>query len=437
LQQAGESVLPTLEAAFNKNAQSDITMLRIVQIMGRIGGDYALKLLLRKAEHPDKRIVRQILHALRYRKYRGNAREALAVNDMLDAEVGKTIWNLAALYELPDERPYQHLRDALREEIEANYNHITLLLSLRYDPQSVRMVKDNIDSGDPDSIAFALELMETFIDPGLKVRLFPLFDDTSVPEKLQSLQLFYPRESYAPIQTINYILNRDYNEVNRWTKACAMYATAFLPEFRVSRGLIAHVFNPDKLLQETAAWVIWRKNRTVYETVVGRLRDADRKYLHSTLEENQLGDGLNDGAFLEIERILFLKSLPGFKNIDGIQLAELAGHMTTIELKEGLAHDLSPDGDRPVLIVAYGAVRLDLLNNAPAFIKRGDVYGDVFQEEPVHPVLRMEATERAIVFKINSADFYFVMVNNPELMEGMIRNIVPVEAETAEDKHTP
>src|SRR5690606_40898210 len=42
LQQAGESVLPILETAFNKNGQHDIVMLRIVQIMGRIGGDYAL-----------------------------------------------------------------------------------------------------------------------------------------------------------------------------------------------------------------------------------------------------------------------------------------------------------------------------------------------------------------------------------------------------------
>ncbi|HEY8512592.1 MAG TPA: HEAT repeat domain-containing protein [Cyclobacteriaceae bacterium] len=427
LQQAGESVLPTLEAAFNKNAQSDTTMLRIVQIMGRIGGEYALKLLLRKAEHPDKRIVRQILHALRYRNYQAKGREALEINNMLDAEIGKTIWNLAALHELPEERPYQHLRTALEEEINANYNQITLLLSLRYDPQSVRMVKDNIDYGDPDSIAFALELMETFVDPGLKARLFPLFDDTSVPEKLQNLQLFYPRESYTPIQTINYILNRDYNEINRWTKACAIHATAFLPEFRINRGLIAHVFNPDKLLQETAAWVIWRKNRTIYDTVVGRLRDVERKYLHSTLEENQLGDGLNDGAFLEIERVLFLKSLPGFKDIAGIQLAELAGYMSTIELDAGGRQDLA-DGDNPVLIVGHGSVRLDLVDSESAFLQKGEVYGDVFQEDPVIPVRRIEAMERAIIFRIDNADFYLVMVNNPELMEGMIRNI-PCEVE--------
>src|SRR5690606_16688916 len=231
LQQAGESVLPILETAFNKNGQHDIVMLRIVQIMGRIGGDYALKLLLRKAEYTDKRIVRPILYSLRYKNYQAKGKEALEVNNLLDIEISKTIWNLAALNELPDEKAFRYLREALKEEVTANYDLITLLLSLRYDPQSVKMVKDNISSGDPDNIAFALELMDMFIDAGLKPRLFPLFDDTPLEEKLRNLQLYYPRESYTPVQVINYILNRDYNLTNRWTKACAIHATVFMPEF--------------------------------------------------------------------------------------------------------------------------------------------------------------------------------------------------------------
>jgi MFS family permease len=42
--EAGESVLSTLENAFHKSGQQDRVMLRIVQIIGRIGGHYALKL---------------------------------------------------------------------------------------------------------------------------------------------------------------------------------------------------------------------------------------------------------------------------------------------------------------------------------------------------------------------------------------------------------
>src|SRR6185369_10386232 len=98
------------------------------------------------------------------------------------------------------------------------------------------------------------------IDQELKPKLFPLLDQTSTQHKLETLQLFYPRENYTAIQSINYILNRDFNLNNRWTKACAIHATAYMSDFRISRGLVAQVFNTDKLLQETAAWVIYNKD---------------------------------------------------------------------------------------------------------------------------------------------------------------------------------
>lgn len=105
-------------------------MLRIVQIMGRIGGPQALDLLWKKADYPDKRIVKQILYSLRYINYRATGRQANEVTDLLETELGKTLWNLAALSELPDEEAYVLLRSALKEEIRTNYDHVTMLLYL-------------------------------------------------------------------------------------------------------------------------------------------------------------------------------------------------------------------------------------------------------------------------------------------------------------------
>src|SRR5690606_30552958 len=235
LKAAGDRVLTTLEAAFHKSGQSDLVMLRIVQIIGRIGGDQALQLLWRKADYPDKRIVKQILYSLRFINYRAQGREIRNVIDLLDMEISKTMWNLAALDELPDEPAFRFLREALHEEISQNHDQITMLLSILYDPQSVELVRENIDSDDPDSIAFALELLDLFVDAELKPKLLPLLDDTSTENKLRQLQIHYPRERYTPIQVINYLLNRDFNLNNRWTKACAIHASAFMADFRVSR----------------------------------------------------------------------------------------------------------------------------------------------------------------------------------------------------------
>jgi AAA family ATP:ADP antiporter len=424
LKEAGESVLPTLETSFHKSGQADLVMLRIVQIMGRIGGKYALQLLWRKADYPDKRIVKQILYSLRYINHQARGREVREVIDLLDTEISKTMWNLAALNELPENEHFQFLREALKEEVAENYDQIAILLSILYDPQSVQLVRENIETGDPDNIAFAMELMELFIDQELKPKLFPLFDDSTISNKLTQLQIIYPRESYTPVQVINYILNRDFNLSNRWTKVCAIHVTAYMPDFRVSRGLAAQMFNRDRLLQETAAWVIYNKDKDAYEALRQRLPQRDKNFLDSAIENNQLLEGLDDGFFLGIEMVMFIKQLPVFENLHGSVLSDLADKITPVELELGEKLKFSHgDQDSPIFIVAHGEVNLKFDDMIITNLKKGSVYGDLFQDGPATKANGLQARERTIVFKINLMDFYFVMANHHELVQGLIKNI--------------
>jgi AAA family ATP:ADP antiporter len=425
LKEVGEPVLPTLEAAFHKSGQNDLVMLRIVQIMGRIGGRYALQLLWKKTDYPDKRIVKQILYSLRFINYHAEGKEARDVINLLEAEMSKTIWNLAALYELPDEPHFSFLREALREEVAQNYDQIYMLLSILYDPQSAQLVRENIETGDPDNIAFAMELLDLFIDQELKPMLLPLLDDTDTPQKLKHLQIFFPRESYNPIQVINYILNRDYNLNNRWTKACAIHASAYIADFRVSRGLVSQMFNSDRLLQETAAWVIYNKDKKVYEAIAERLPTRDKKFLDSSIENNQLLEGLDDGFFLWIELVMFIKQIPAFRNIHGSLISDLADKVHPLDLEFSETFKLSADDEIniPILIVAHGEVKLRNSGHEIATLKKGSVYGELFQDGPVAKITTLTATERSVVFKINLMDFYFVMANHHELVQGLIKNM--------------
>lgn len=424
LKEAGESILPVLEAAFHKSGQSETIMLRIVQIMGRIGGKTALKLLWAKADYPDKRIVKQIFYSLRYINYRAVGRQAIDVQTMLETEISKTIWNLAAVGELPDTKHFFFLREALQEEIAENYDQIMMLMSILYDPQSVQLVRENFASEDPDSIAFALELLDLFIDQSLKPKLFPLFDHLPVEEKLRQLQTHFPRENYTPIQVINYILNRDYNLNNRWTKACAVHAAAFMQDFRVSRGLIAQVFNKDRLLQETAAWVIYHKDKAAYEAISDRLPKRDKKYLDSSIENNQLLNGLEDGFLLNIEMIMLLKQLPVFKGIHGVLVSDLADKIIPIDLAQGERMSVVHEAhNAPILIVASGEVALKAEGQNAIALKTGDLYGDPFHNTLPVPVQELEATQHAVIFRINLMDFYFVLANHHELVRGLLKNV--------------
>ncbi len=424
LKEAGEIVLPTLDAAFHKSGQTDLVMLRIIQIIGRIGGDQALQIMWKKADFPDKRIVRQILYSLRYINYQAQGREAREVLDLLETEIGKAIWNMAAISELPHLDHFQYLREALREEVQQNFDQITILLSILYDPQSVQLVRENMESGDPDNIAFAMELMDLFISQELKPKLFPLLDDSPTEEKLTQLQVFFPRESYTPIQVINYILNRDFNQNNRWTKVCAIHAAAYLPDFRISRGLIAQVFNNDRLLQETSAWVIYNKDKKAYVAIRDRLPQRDKKFVDSAIENNELLEGLDDGFFLGIEMVMFMKELPVFRDIHGSLLADLSDRIAPLELELGEIHKFnSEDVNSPIFIVAHGEVKLKNNDSVIMNLKRGSVYGDLFQDGPAPAANALEASARSVVFRINLVDFYFVMANHHDLVQGLIKNI--------------
>jgi hypothetical protein len=421
---AGESILNTLESAFHKSGQSDIVMLRIVQIMGKIGGRLAHQLLWTKADFPDKRIVKQIIYSLRYIDYQAKGKERRDVVNILESEMSKAIWNLAAIHELPDTTVFKFLRGALQEEVQDNYNHIFMLLSLIYDPRSVQLVRENLESGDPENIAFALELIDLFLDPEMKPKLIPLLDESPTPQKLKDLQLYYPREEYTPIQVINYILNRDYNYNNRWTKACAIHASAYLDDFRVSRGLVAHLFNRDRLLQETAAWVIYNKDKAFYSRLTERLPKRDKLFLDSSIQNNQLLDGLNDGFFLFIEMVMFIKQSPLFQNINGIIVADLADKISPLDIDTKSKTKLDPEeSDEPLIIVAHGRVHLCNNGRIVKTLEKGDVHGEAFTNAPVEPATEMEALERSVVFRITMADLYFLLAHNHEMVQGLMDNI--------------
>jgi len=422
LKEAGEPCLETLETAFHKSGQTDLVMLKIVQIIGYIGGPKGTALLWEKADYPDKRIVKQILYSLRFINYQAEGREATIVKDLLDVEMGKTLWNLAAVDELPDEEHFKFLKEALKEEIRDNYDQITLLLSLLYDPNSVQLVKENIESDSADGTAYALELLDLFLDQDLKPKLIPLLDDDTTSDKLEKLQIYFPREIYNPVQVINYVLNRDFNFNNRWTKLCAVHATAYLSDFRVSRGLIAQMFNQDKLLQETAAWVIYNKDKRAYETIAERLPFKDKKFLDSSIENNQLLDGLNDGFFLGIEMVMFIKQMPVFKGIDGNLLSDLADKIVPVNLKAGDKLVFDANEPCPILIVAHNEITLHHENGASEILTQGTAYGDLFLSGPAPKIREASATDNAVVFRISLVDFYFVLANHHELVQGLIKN---------------
>ena len=423
LKEIGYQALDTLEATFHRSGQSDEVMLKIVRIISQISDPKSIKLLWGKVDYPNAKIVKQVLFALRQYNYQASEEEKTVIETILDYEIAKSIWNIAAHDELPKTQTFKHLRSALEEEMDVNFEHVIMLLSILYDPKSIQLVKDNIKTKATEEITFALELLGLFISKDLKAKIFPLFDDISVANKLKQLQVFFPRESYTPIQVLNYILNRNYNQNNRWTKACAIHCMGDL-NLRLNKGLSAQLFNPDMLLREVAAWVIYHKDKKAYINISKRLPEDIKRKLDESIENNSLVDGLEDGFYLQIEIGMRLKTIPVFKPIKGGLLTELIDRVKTHNLEVGQVINFSKnEEDKPILIVADGAVKVKSDTDSIFELHAHDVFGEIFVLNDSLNISKLKASKKSVIFEISLTDFYNALANHHELAQQFINSV--------------
>ncbi|GAA5034013.1 hypothetical protein GCM10011506_26960 [Marivirga lumbricoides] len=424
---SGEPVLQNLEAAFHKSGQSDKIMISVIRIMAKIGGKEAERLLLKKIDFPDKRIVYEVLSGFAYTDFKAVGNQAQIILQLIDEEIGKASWNLAALTELPREEKYKSLRKAFKEELDKNYEQIFMMLSLVYDTQSVSLVKENILSETADGIAYGLELLDMFLTADLKPKLFPLADDISLSEKLSLLENYYPRKHYEPSELLNNILNRDYNQLSRWVKACALYTLAFQEDYKTKYSVVSHFFNKDKLLQEVAAWLVYHRNPGKFEQIAQRISHEEKIDLIETVANNRLEDGLNDGYFLLVEIVLFLKELEVFKQINGAALCDLADHTKVIRLKEGDTINLSLPQNNAIYVVAEGELEIQEENGTTVSLSKGSIYGELFIPEKRLISGKMLSFTDAVVFQLNINNFYTLMSQSREFTNQLFTAITNSE----------
>ncbi|WP_421765291.1 HEAT repeat domain-containing protein [Ekhidna sp.] len=380
LKASGESAFHTVDTAFYKTGQYHPTMIRIIQVLGRIGGRGATELLWKKIDFPDRKIVSQLLLSLSYIGFVARDFQAARIKIAVEGEIGDIAWNIKSTQEIPDEDPIDHLiKEAMLEEDIKNYDNIFMLLGMIYDPQNVLLAKENIQSGTTESITFAVEMLDIFVEEELKPKLIPVLDELKVSERLTKLQNHYPPEDFDSYEDLLLqIINRDYNRINRYTKALAMYRFSQLSG-HVTADLIANLFNPDPLLLQTAAFVMYRINQEAYHEHTKRLRPVTKKELDKAILPPVFRDEDEEyhQKLLMIERVIELKKIEMFKPIPGELITYMAENLEEIRVKLGSTIIREGDGGmEPMYIVLDGAVDIYEGDNKVAERDKGGVFGE-------------------------------------------------------------
>ncbi len=367
--------LDQLEIEFYKTDQSNDTRAQIVKIYGRIGGEKSAALLWDKINFPNKEIVAIIIHSLTISDTKISVTQTSAVKHIIDDYISIYAWNASMLANLPKGRNWKMLMQALEEENMYNLDQLYLLLSLIYDKQSIQLVKENINSGTVDGITFAIELLDVFVTDDIKPKLVAVLDDISNEEVVRRLSEYFPQEKYTHIELLKQIVNRDFNSINCWTKACAIYNLALLDDAKVCEELIANIFNADSFLRETAAWAIYQIDPQAYRLHTKRLKEQVRMILDKTILPTNIGS-FSIGR-IKFHDIVLLKKIKMFSDLTWVAVRGITEHLLEVYLPEGK----SLENKDNIFIVKKGSIEMQKKNGLKVRMGERNIFGNLLMYE--------------------------------------------------------
>ncbi len=416
----GDGVLPFLEASFQKTGQNEQIMSRIVQIYGRIGTPKAISLLWGKLSYPDQEVIEQALFAFSYNNIKVPEDKHTLINHIIEVEIGDAAWDIAALSEIKDARYNEYLIKSLKDEVAYNFESIFTLLSLIYDYQSIQLVKDCLESDQADGKMFAIELLDMFLADELKPKLFPILEDIKNEEKVEKLQIYFPREKFNSVDVLKHLISRDYTFTNRWTRATAIYSLGNTADLIGLEELKANLFHPDPLLYETSAWAICVHDRPQYEAMKDRLPKKTMLEIDEVMKK-ALGNTVEIMP-LRIQKTMFLKEIDFFQNIPSDIVSEIVELIQVRKIaRDAIVLHKGQNADSPIYVVVSG--RLASFGDNDKIIKtyeQREILGEKLVSDDDFYDRNIFATEPTILFEIDKNQFFEMLTHNHEFARGFI-----------------
>ncbi|NOS57011.1 MAG: hypothetical protein HOP37_12250, partial [Cyclobacteriaceae bacterium] len=405
----GGKALPFLENAFYQSGQSTQTVLRIVQVIGRIGGQRAKDLLWGKIDFPDKVVVSQVLLSLGESGFKAGISQITRIKYAIENDIADIAWNLNAMESIGNDPETIRIWKALEEEDRNDIDHIYMLLAMLYDTRSIQLVKESIESGTSEGTSYAVELLDVFLSEQLKVKVIPVLDDLTNSEKINRLEIFYPKLKLDRKLAIKFLLNRDFTQTNRWTKACAIEQIGLqrIGDFKLD--LIAQLFNPDRLIREMAAWALFEIDSEAYEINSRRLGIDGKRWLDRSVIP---------GARLKLrlfEKIVFFQTLSIFDGVSGLALSFLSDISKEIRLAADDFMSIDEKINNDFFIVYQGTVQYYEKSVYEMDYTSGQFIGEIIAPVGFANSNIIIAKTGTILLKINKDEFYELMADNISL----------------------
>lgn len=411
LVELGENTISILEHSFYKTDIETQNQVQIVRIMGHIGGKTAINDLLNKLTHNNRDVIRQAILSLRLCDFTAEEIHRQRLIQVIDNIIRLIAWNLTALASLEEDELNAKLYQALTEEQEKNNQLLYEALSVAYDQESVLHVQENLEIGSSESIGFAIELLDLFVDDEIKPKLFPLLEDLSEQEKVRQLENHYPLNIMSELDLIKAILNRNPNEINRYTKHCALELLFNKTDIQIDNSIVAQIFNPDQLLSESSAIICYKNDKDSYRSIARRLESKQKIKVEQAIIAHE-----DKNEYLNKSRVNFIQNMPKFNELPGNYIAMISDFFTPFSIiqNEELDKDFIQNN---FLFLAKGSIEVMETNDSKTIFEPGFIQINLEQEH-----YKIQLNKETILYIISRNEVRELLINNQDFTQFIINN---------------
>jgi len=284
-----------------------------------------------------------------------------------------------------------------------------------YDTRSIQLVKENIDSGTTEGITYAIELLDVFLSEQLKQRVIPLLDDLTDTERTHRLEIFYPRVRLDSKLVLKFLINRDFAQSNRWTKACVLFQIGILKIADFKLDLIAQLFNPDTLIREVSAWALYQLDQEEYEANTKRLGETAKRELDTLI--------IRSRKMTRFEMVLFFQKINFFENVPGITLSHLSDISEEIRMKPKDSLTLDEKLNNNFYVMISGTVDFFHRGELVSEFNQGQFIGEMLGSPNFVNTNLIIAKSDAVILKFNKDQFYELLSDNVKLADKVLEFI--------------
>jgi AAA family ATP:ADP antiporter len=324
----------TVLQSFGKDAEDELlryylvtsgnitNSILILRLLGKICTKESVGFLFSRLWSSSSLLKEIALYNLFKCEFKPSVEDKDHLNQLISEIIGLIVWNLYAKTSLQNHND-TFLLNVMQKEIKRWTEFLFNILSLTYGRESINKISENLDRETVEDISHALEMLNIIVDDSIKTKLISLLDVVPDKKKLKNLYQYFPAEIPEYNLLLDDIVNRDYNLLSLWTKACTLRN---LPEFEgdnMAESVVALLFSPEEILQEESAKLVARSSMELYKTASLRIPDSIRDRL------DRIVYGETDEMELLFEKVRFLSNC--FNGIPEDNLLHLAGSMKFVK----------------------------------------------------------------------------------------------------------